>query len=108
MDSAPDVPLTSPKEPTETSIALLVVEVHQLVSSGSAPSVRPPSAQLSSTISVARAGNAVASAMVAMTIQSTAILPPKYFLRFIRRPSQMMFLLKANHADSISLTCRLC
>src|SRR5690606_26113436 len=49
----PDDPVTIPKEPGDTSIPLDDADVHQLLSSGSAPSSRPPSAQLSSTITAA-------------------------------------------------------
>src|SRR4051812_11981999 len=49
----PAVPVTIPKDPGETSIPVPVDETddHQLLSNGSAPLLRPPSAHVSSTIS---------------------------------------------------------
>jgi hypothetical protein len=42
--------VTIPSDPGETSIPWDEADVHQLLSSGSAPSLRPPSVQLSSTM----------------------------------------------------------
>src|SRR5687768_12542468 len=55
----PEEPVTIPSDPAETSIPLVELEAHQLLSSGSAPFVRSPSAQESLTMTAASTdGNA--------------------------------------------------
>src|SRR5687768_5150625 len=77
----PAVPVTMPSEPGDTSMPLGLADVHQSVSSASARSLRPPSVQLSFTMTCA-------SADWAATVARTAAISRVFARVFMISPPQ--------------------
>ena len=70
----PELPETSPSDPLFTSIAVLLVVVHQLLSLASAPSLRSPSAKWSSKTTPSRAARCFAAG-IAEAAAAVAAVP---------------------------------